>query len=145
MGESVTTWNPEDFGVPGSIATLIANPAFAEEHTTVVEDFLRATLHAYEYCGENAAECVESASSLSAAGYDVDHNTGIWETESELVGSSLPDGQDLGTVDFDLMKVQGDFLVEAGSIPSVPDLATIADNSFIEGVYADGSLVWPAP
>lgn len=144
-GEQVTLWNPEDYGVPGSIATTIVNPGFLAEHRSAVEDFLRAQLKAYAYCEEHAAECVADAAALSQAGYDTDHNVQVWQTESKLVDDSLPAGQVLGQVDVASLRTEGDFLVRMGQIPSVPDLGELVVPDLVTSLHADGQLVWPVP
>jgi len=145
MGEDVTLWNPEDYGVPGSIATTIVNPEFLTEHRTAVEDFLRAQLRAYAYCEDNTDECVADAAELSQAGYDTEHNVQVWQTESGLVDDSLPDGQVLGQIDDAAVQTEGDFLVQMGQIDAVPDLSTLVVPDLVTSLYTDGELVWPAP
>ncbi|MFD0481014.1 ABC transporter substrate-binding protein [Kineococcus sp. GCM10028916] len=144
-GEKVKLWNPEDYGVPGSIATTIVNPAFLKDHRSAVEDFLRAQLKAYAHCEDDASECVADAAELSQAGYDTDHNVQVWQTESKLVDDSLPQGQVLGQIDDTAVRTEGDFLVRMGQIPAVPDLTTLVVPDLVTSLYADGQLVWPAP
>jgi ABC-type nitrate/sulfonate/bicarbonate transport system substrate-binding protein len=144
-GEKITLWNPEDYGVPGSIATTIVNPGFLREHRSAVEDFLRAQLKAYDHCEQNAAECVGDAAELSQAGYDTEHNQQVWQTESGLVDGSLPAGQVLGQIDVDSVRTEGDFLVRMGQIPAVPDLSTLVVPDLVTSLYTDGQLVWPLP
>jgi len=145
LGDEVTQWNPEDYGVPGTIATTIANPTFLAEHRTAVEDFLRAQLRAYAHCEDAAEECVGYAADLAQAGYDTEHNVDVWTTESGLVDDSLPAGQVLGQIDTASMQTEGDFLVAMGQIDAVPDLDALVDPTVVTDLYADGRLVWPAP
>ncbi|WP_380175407.1 ABC transporter substrate-binding protein [Kineococcus sp. DHX-1] len=144
-GEKITEWNPEDYGVPGSMATTIVNPQFLAEHRTAVEDFLRAQLRAYAYCEEHADECVADAASLSQAGYDTAHNVQVWQTETKLVDSSLPAGQVLGQIDDASARTEGEFLVRMGQIPAVPDLTEVVVPDLVPSLYSQGQLVWPVP
>ncbi|WP_432540474.1 ABC transporter substrate-binding protein [Kineococcus sp. SYSU DK002] len=144
-GEEVTQWNPEDYGVPGSMATTIVNPRFLTEHRGAVEDFLRAQLKAYAYCEEHADECVADAAELSQAGYDTDHNVQVWQTEDRLVRDSLPAGQVLGQIDEAAVRTEGDFLVRMGQIPAVPDLSTVVVPDLVPSLYDGDRLVWPVP
>lgn len=144
-GEKVTEWNPEDYGVPGSIATTIVNPQFLSEHRTAVEDFLRAQLRAYSYCEQHADECVADAAKLSQAGYDTEHNVQVWQTETKLVDSSLPAGQVLGQIDDASARTEGEFLVQMGQIPAVPDLSKVVVPDLVPSLYSQGQLVWPVP
>ena len=145
MGQDVRQWNPEDHGVPGTIATTIANPRFLAAHRSAVEDFVRAQLKAYAYCEQHAAECVGHASDLAQAGYDDDHNVQVWQAESALVDSTLPPGQVLGQIDAASMQTEGDFLVRMRQIPAVPDLGALVDADLVPSLYSGGALVWPVP
>ncbi|PRY17814.1 ABC transporter substrate-binding protein [Kineococcus rhizosphaerae] len=144
-GEKITEWNPEDYGVPGSMATTIVNPAFLAAHRSAVEDFLRAQLKAYAYCEDHAAECVADAAKLSQAGYDSEHNVQVWQTETKLVDGSLPSGQVLGQIDDASVRTEGDFLVQQRQIDAVPDLSKVVVPDLVPSLYADGQLVWPVP
>ncbi|GAB3606113.1 ABC transporter substrate-binding protein [Conyzicola nivalis] len=142
----VTVWRPYDFGVPSSLGTVAVNPAFAEANPTAVEDFMRASLHAIDYCDENIDECVEYASVLSGEGYDVAHNIKIWETESEIITENQPDDRPIGLVDTANVDAISDFLVETDQITKAPaDVQSYFDNSFIENIYDGTTLIWPAP
>ena len=145
LGEDVKLWNPEDYGVPGSIAATIANPAFLAGHPTVVQDFLRAQLHAFQHCETAAAECVGFAAAAARSGYDTAHNVEVWKTEEGLVTSTLPAGQVLGQMDPAAMQTEGDFLLRMGQVTAVPDLTTVLDTTVVPALYANGALVWPAP
>ncbi|WP_432509231.1 ABC transporter substrate-binding protein [Kineococcus auxinigenes] len=145
LGEEVTEWNPEDHGIPGSIATTIVNPGFLAEHPTAVQDFLRAQLRAYAHCEQHAAECVGYAAELSQAGYDIEHEQRVWETETALVGSSQPAGQPLGAIDAATVRAEAKFLLGMGQIDAVPDVDALVAEDVVAGLYEDGELVWPAP
>ncbi|MEZ0492870.1 ABC transporter substrate-binding protein [Kineococcus sp. TBRC 1896] len=144
-GEEITEWNPEDYGVPGSMATTIVDPEFLSGHRSAVEDFLRAQLRAYTHCEQHADECVADAAELSQAGYDSEHNAQVWRTETELVDSSLPDGQVLGRIDDAAVRTEGEFLVQMGQIPAVPDLSQVVVPDLVPSLYSGGQLVWPVP
>jgi NitT/TauT family transport system substrate-binding protein len=146
-GEDVTVWRPYDYDVPGSLGALAVNPAFADEHPTAVEDFLRATFHAYEYCLEEDEECVEYAAALSGAEYDVDHNLTVWETETGVIADSTA-GRALGTLDLTNIDAIVDLLTEYDLLSApltAEDAHAFFDSSFGEAVYDGEELIWPAP
>ncbi|WP_353807638.1 ABC transporter substrate-binding protein [Agromyces sp. SYSU T00194] len=147
-GEDVTVWRPYDYGVPSSLGAFAANPEFAAEFPTVVEDFLRATFHAFEYCEDNAEECVGFTAELSGEGYDVDHNVNIWNTEAAIVRESQPEGAALGAIDTEnvvaIVDMLNDYSLLANDLPEDVALG-LFDTSFVEAISADGELVWPAP
>ncbi|QEO14930.1 ABC transporter substrate-binding protein [Agromyces intestinalis] len=147
-GDEVTVWRPYDYGVPGSLGALAANPEFAAEHPTVVEDFLRAAFHAFEYCADNAEECVGYAAEISGEGYDVDHNVAIWNTEVGIIADTRPAGADLGAIDPDNIAALAEMLDTYGLLttPLTADEANaFFDPSYVEAISADGEVVWPAP
>lgn len=147
-GEDVTVWRPYDYGVPSSLGALAVNPEFADEHPTAVEDFLRAAFRAFEYCEEEAAECVGYTAELSGEGYDVDHNVRIWETEAEIIRESQPEGAPLGAIDEDnvlaILAMLNDFSLIENDI-SEDDATRLFDPGFVHAIFADGELIWPAP
>jgi putative hydroxymethylpyrimidine transport system substrate-binding protein len=147
-GEEVTVWRPYDYDVPSSLGALAVNPAFAEEHPTAVEDFLRASFHAFDYCEQNSTECVDIAAGISGEGYDAAHNENIWNTEVEIIRESQPEGANLGAIDTDnvlaIVQMLEDFSLLENEIGDDEALG-LFDPSFVEAIFADGELVWPAP
>jgi len=142
----VTVWRPFDYGVPSSLGTVAVNPDFAAENPTAVEDFMRASLHAIDYCDENTAECVEFANVLSGEGYDVDHNIKIWGTESDIIRENQPEDRPIGMIDTANVDAISEFLVETDQISEAPaDVQSYFDTSFIENIYDGTTLIWPAP
>ncbi|MCE7003586.1 ABC transporter substrate-binding protein [Kibdelosporangium philippinense] len=147
-GTPVTAWRPYDYHVPGSLGGMAVNPAFAAKNPTAVQDFLRAGLHAYEYCSAKSEECVGYASDLSAGGYDKAHNLKIWQTETALVQETKPAATPLGTIDLNNVAALADLLARYSVLknPATAEQAkTYFDNSFVSAIYDSGKLVWPAP
>ncbi|TNM68474.1 ABC transporter substrate-binding protein [Streptomyces sp. NP160] len=147
MGDQVTQWNPEDYGVVGSFGQLIANPAFAQAHPTAVQDFVRALLHAHEVCQTQLQQCVQAAAEKSggSSGFDVTHNEQVFTTESKLVADSTPAGEPIGYVDPAALTAEGQVLVGSGELESVPDPASVFDDSYLRAVVgSDGAVVWPS-
>ncbi|GLY02087.1 MULTISPECIES: ABC transporter substrate-binding protein [Actinoplanes] len=145
-GTPATVWRPYDYEVPGSLGAMAVNPDFAAEHPTAVEDFLRAGLHAFEYCEANGAECVKAAADLTGAGYDEAQNLTIWQTEVGVIRESLKAGTALGTIDTGNVTALVTLLNTYAGTKITPADATAAfDGAFVESVYSGGTLVWPAP
>ncbi|GAB3601363.1 ABC transporter substrate-binding protein [Microbacterium tumbae] len=145
-GEEVTVWRPYDFDVPGSLGALAVNPSFAEENPTAVEDFLRAAFHAFEYCEENGEECVGYAAQISGEGYDAEHNLKVWETETEVIRESQTG--DLGAIDPANVEAVAEML-DTYSLLETPltgeEALAFFEPAFVEAIYEDGAVVWPAP
>lgn len=147
-GEEVTVWEPKDFDVPGSIGAFAANPDFASEHPTAVEDFLRAVFRAYQYCAEpgHVEECIGFQNEKAGAEADPEHETTVWTTETQVVADN-PLPVKWGSVDRDNVRALASLISEHGQVSVSPDQAAgWFDSSFADAVVADdGSVVWPAP
>lgn len=143
MGEEYNEWLPEDYGIVGSFGVMATHPEWADENSTVVEDFLRAMAKGFAYCQENGEECVGYAAELDEAGYDVDHNLRIWEAEQELVKASTPDGASIGYIDLSLTESEGDTLIDNGQLEDLPDLEPLFAPHYLEAVHVAAEVAWP--
>lgn len=147
-GEEVTVWEPKDFGVPGSIGAFAANPEFAEQHPTAVEDFLRAVFRAYQYCAEDAhvAECIGFQNERAGAEADPEHETTVWTTETRVIAEN-PLPVKWGSVDPANVRALAGLISQYGGVAVTPDQAAgWFDSSVADAVVDDsGAVVWPAP
>jgi NitT/TauT family transport system substrate-binding protein len=150
-GKDVTVWQPVDYGIPSSIGAMAVNPAFAAAHPHALQDILRASLHAYDYCSagqEHIAECVGYAAKLSGPTYDKALNATIWKTETQVVRDNPTPGQPLGGIDPGNVAKIVDMLHQFTIVPADVTAAKAEgwfDTSVAGSVYAAGKLVWPAP
>ncbi|BBA96209.1 putative NMT1/THI5 like protein [Actinacidiphila reveromycinica] len=150
-GKDVTVWQPVDYGIPSSLGAMAVNPAFAKAHPHAVQDVLRAALHAYAYCSSGAAhirECVGYAAGLSGPTYDKTLNTTIWRTETQVVRDNPTPGQPLGGLDLSNVTELVAMLHRFAIVPAGVTAARARgwfDTSYVDGLYAAGKLVWPAP
>ncbi|MBO0843429.1 MAG: ABC transporter substrate-binding protein, partial [Nocardioides sp.] len=87
QGKQVKVWQPSDFKVPGSLGAFAVNPAFAKAHPTAVQDVLRASFKAFQYCSDPAhiEECIGYQHDRAGAEDDKRHETAIWRTEAKMV------------------------------------------------------------
>lgn len=146
QGVKITQWNPEDFDVSGSFGAMSANRAFVRDHPTAAQDFMRASLHAFEHCRTAAEECVDLAAKRDTLGsYDVKHNQEVWATESELVVDSTPDGQPIGFLDLPATEAEAADAVTAKQLKKVPDVAKAFDGATLAAIHDGTKLLWPAP
>ncbi|MEU8820299.1 ABC transporter substrate-binding protein [Actinoplanes sp. NPDC048796] len=145
-GTPVTVWRPYDYKVPGSLGAMAVNPDFAAKNPTAVQDFLRAGLHAFEYCEEHGEECVKAAADLTGAGYDEKQNLAVWQTETKVVRDSLPTGAALGAIDTKNVTALAEMLNTYTKTSITPDQATSEfDPSYVSAIYQGDKLIWPAP
>ncbi len=145
-GEDVTVWEPKDFGVAGSIGSFAANPSFAADHPTAVEDFLRAVVHAYDHCVEDADECLGYQAELAGADSDPEHEKAVWATETQVVADNPLPGK-WGSVDLDNVTSLAGIISEYGGVAiSSQDAVSWFSNDYADAVVDDsGSVIWPAP
>lgn len=142
MGAEFNEWLPEDSGVTGSFGVMATSPAFAAQHPTAVEDYLRALAHAFDHCQENGAECVGYAADLAGEGYDAEHNLNVWNTERDLVTSFTPEGSPPGYIDLVMTEQEAMTLVENGELDSLPELEGYFDPTYLEAVHLAGEVSW---
>lgn len=145
-GHDIVEWDPDDYGVPSTFNAQVVNTAFAEEHPAAVADFLRASLHAYDWInadGANLDEALGWAEARSEAGYDVEVSRARWQREVELVDESLPEGWPVGWMDEAQWRPEAEVLARYDLIAAEPDLAAAFDTSFLESVTDSGTIRWP--
>ncbi|MEZ5233886.1 MAG: ABC transporter substrate-binding protein [Acidimicrobiales bacterium] len=140
-----TAFDPRDEDIPASFAVFTTSKSFAEEHPTAVADFLRASLKGFEYANANPTEAVAASLErtdqnlfLSEAG-----ETFRWDTERELVTSSTPAGQAVGSIDAEALQAELDALVSLGVLEEGEvDAAASIDSTFMDEITEDGELIW---
>ncbi|GAA1943760.1 ABC transporter substrate-binding protein [Microbacterium aquimaris] len=148
QGYEVTQWDPADYGIESAFNTQIVNNDFAEEHPTAVEDFLRASFAAYAWINESEAnldEALSYAEALSDAGYDLELSAERWHTEVALVEDSQPEGTVLGSQSVEQFTPEADMLVKYDLVTEAPDVEAAIQTQFVDALYEDGVLIWPAP
>ena len=150
-GYKVTVWQPVKYGIPSSLGAMAVNPAFAAAHPTAVEDLLRAAIHAYSFCSSGpsaVAQCVGYTAALSGPTYDTKLNEAIWTTETQVVKANPTPGQPLGGIDpaniGKLVALMHQFSIVSASV-TASEAAGWFTNRYIDAIYSDGHLVWPAP
>jgi NitT/TauT family transport system substrate-binding protein len=149
-GYKVTVWQPVKYGIPSSLGAMAVNPAFAKAHPTAVQDLLRAAIHAYDYCAAStahAAQCVGYTAKLSGPTYNALLNEAIWTTETQVVRENPTPGQPLGGIDPANVTKLVALLRQFGIVPAGVTPAKAApwfDDSYIDAIYKNGTLAWPA-
>ncbi|UDY22883.1 ABC transporter substrate-binding protein [Nocardioides sp. Kera G14] len=147
-GDKVTVWEPTKYGVPGSVGSIAVNADWAKKNPGTVEDFLRATFKAFQYCAEDAHvdECIGYQQKQNAdPSDDKDHEKDVWTTEAKLVADNpLPTGW--GTVDPDNVTVMvANVNSYMGGNVDQATASTWFTNDYVKAVVSsDGKVVWPA-
>ena len=144
-GFKIKGWDPDAFGIRGTFNSLITSRAFAAAHPSAVEDFLRATLHAYGWCHANIGSCLGDEQRLSSSGFDPTAERTRWGIESGLVDRHLLPGQGVGAESAAQFEPELRLLRADGLIPTSPDLSAVVAAQYVAAVERRGKVVWPAP
>ena len=147
-GYDVRMWDPAEFGVGGTFSTTIVNTAWGEAHPSAVEDFLRATYHAFNWMREseqNLDEAIAYSESVSQAGYDAAHEKNRWRSSSDLIVTNLLDGHGVGYQTTDLWQPEADDLLRFGIVTEALDVGSLQTSKYVDAIYDGPELIWPAP
>jgi ABC-type nitrate/sulfonate/bicarbonate transport system substrate-binding protein len=141
-GYKFREWDPASFGIKGAFNVFDVNRAWARAHPGALEDFLRATFHAFDYCLSHGLACVKDAAKYEP-GYDVQQNTQRWQVESRLVESSLLPGHGLGYEDLAQWEPDYQLLRQFHLVHKAVDLTSIIDAGYVDAIYHGRRLIWP--
>ncbi|GAB7005151.1 ABC transporter substrate-binding protein [Nocardioides sp. AN3] len=147
-GTPAKVWEPQDFGVPGSLGAFAANPDFLAKHPTAAQDFLRAAFKAYQYCADasHIEQCIGFQHDRAGADSDPQHETKVWQTETKVVADNPLPGR-FGSIDARNVAKLAGVVTQYGGVKVTPSQAAgWFDSSFSDAVVgADGTVIWPAP
>jgi len=148
QGHAVTEWDPEAYGIHSTFNVLVANQKWAAAHPSAVQDFLRATLHAFNWINQsdgNLDRALGFAQALSTAGFDLASSKERWKIEAKLIADSQPASAALGHIADPQWQPEADMLVRAKLVSRTPAVAAAHDNSYLDAIYTGRTLIWPAP
>jgi ABC-type nitrate/sulfonate/bicarbonate transport system substrate-binding protein len=142
---TVKEWDPNTFGINGTFNTIIGSPTWVDAHPTAVQDFLRATFHAYSGCVADPQRCVADGAKAQGSGYDSAQNLQEWQAQTEEVTQSQPPGTGLGYQSVAQWQPEATLLLADHLIKKAPDLAALIDNGPLMAIEQGGQVIWPAP
>ncbi|MDR3475988.1 MAG: ABC transporter substrate-binding protein [Devosia sp.] len=148
MGYKITEWDPDTYGIHSTFNTQIVNTDWAKKHPTAVEDFLRASFHAFDWIsasGANLDEALAYAASLSDAGYDIAKSKVRFGVEQELIAKTQPADTGVGWQDAKQWQPEADALVRFKLVKTAPDIGAAQNDSYVNAIYKGKTLIWPAP
>lgn len=137
---------PSAFGVRGTFNVQVVNSAFLAAHRSVVADFLRAELHAFNYCAAHAKACVAGeakAAAVDGVPYDKTHNLAEWRFEVALARKHHLQGKGIGVQSFAEWRPEAAALLAHRIVSSLPLLAKVEDTTLAAALYKGAALVWP--
>lgn len=145
LGDAIREWDPDAYGIPGTFNTLVANPAFARAHPTAIEDFLRATFHAYDWCHSHLGTCLQQEAARAPGQLDATTERSRFTIESGLVDDHLLPAAGVGAESVAQFAPVEQLLRRDGLITSSPDLAAVVAPRYVAAVEDGGHVTWPAP
>jgi NitT/TauT family transport system substrate-binding protein len=137
---------PSQFGVKGTFNVQIFNARFLALHEQAVRDFMRAELHAFDYCVAHPKSCIEieeRAARTAGSVYDVSHEEAVWNLESALALRHTLPGMGVGVESKSEWEPEATALRQYGIVKSSPPLSKWEDSSIVEPLYNGKTLIWP--
>lgn len=144
-GHPVKVWQPADYGIPSSLGSFAINPAYGKAHPTAVQDFLRATFEAFQFCGQpsHVDQCIAIEHAYAGPTDDATHEKAVWQTEYAMATQS-PTPTGFGTVDEqNVGKLATLLSTYGGQKVSAQQAESYFDNSYVDAVVHDGKVDWP--
>jgi NitT/TauT family transport system substrate-binding protein len=145
---AIHEWTPAQFGIAGTFNTMVANGTFVKTHPTAATDFLRAELHAINYCEGHVARCVaieRNAATGSGASFDVGHATAEWNLSVSLMKHHSLVGRGIGVQTTAEWQPEATALRTFKVLASVPSLKKAENTAIVASLYQGTHLIWPAP
>ncbi|HEX4982308.1 MAG TPA: ABC transporter substrate-binding protein, partial [Ilumatobacteraceae bacterium] len=150
-GIDFTLFDPTAEGVPGTFGVIYTNRTFITEHPSAAQDFVRAAM-------AGLADAIADPAAASAIAIELINGNGNpnflspegeafrWETESQLIVDTTPDGTMVGVPDPAVLQEELDTYAEVGLFGDgeTPQAEDWIDASLISAVYHDdGSIIYP--
>lgn len=149
-GESFDVYDPDDYDIPGSFGIIYTSRAFLDEHRSVVEDFMRATMRGLaEAIADPEAAAAVAVERINGNGnpnfLSPEGETFRWATDAATIVASTPDGSDIGVPDGDALEQQVDAYAEVGYFGDgdTPEVEGRYDPDLVANLYHDGAAIWP--
>jgi putative hydroxymethylpyrimidine transport system substrate-binding protein len=142
-GKDFRTWKPSQFGIGGTFNVQVVNTAFLKAHRGAVRDFLRAELHAFDYCATRASTCVGYVAKAAGSSYNVAHEIKEWQFETALATRHALPGKGIGVESTSEWVPASSALVRYHLVPAPVDLSVAEDTALASSLYAGRTLIWP--
>ena len=143
-GYKIHEWDPGAFGLRGTFNVLDVSRTWAKAHPGPLEDFLRATFHAFYWCRSHVTTCVRDAARYQV-GYSLGQNAQRWRIESGEVMATLIPGHGVGFESQPQWQPEYKLLLADHLIAHPVALASIMTPVYVESIYRGRALLWPGP
>jgi ABC-type nitrate/sulfonate/bicarbonate transport system substrate-binding protein len=139
-------YTPADYKINGTFNVQVANTTFLKKHPATVADFLRAELHAFDYCSTHEAGCVSlegQAASAAGGSFSASHALAEWKIEVNLALHHHLAGQGIGVQSVAEWQPEATLLKNLHVVKAVPKLSTAEDTALAASLYKGTKLIWP--
>jgi NitT/TauT family transport system substrate-binding protein len=145
-GAKFNEFTPAQYGVSGTYNVVFFNASFLAAHRGAVQDFMRADLHAFDYCEINQRACVSiEAGYAKSAGNDFSfgHALQVWRLEAALSSQHTLRGQGIGVQSEAEWQPEAGEVTRFGLAKSLPPLSQVEDTELVAELYRGSHLIWP--
>lgn len=151
-GISYSTFDPTNFGIPGSFGVIYTNATFVTDHPTAAIDFMRATMRGlHDAIADPSAAATEAVKLLDATGnpysFTAEGELARWNVESALVSTGASPSMPPGVPHRQRLTDEVDVYAKLGVYAGItPDAAGLIEPDLVGEVYdANGKVIWPIP
>ncbi|MGI9644800.1 MAG: ABC transporter substrate-binding protein [Ilumatobacteraceae bacterium] len=145
-------FDPLDSGIPGSFGAIYTDLAFVADHPTAAEDFVRATMMGLaDAVADPEAAANTAVDLINASGnpnfLSPEGEVFRWQTDSQLILATTPEGTGLGVPDDTMLQAELDAYAAVGLFGDAPtpDAASRLGSDIIASIYGvDGIVIWPS-
>lgn len=148
QGKAFNEFTPSEFGVAGTYNVMGFNGTFLKTHPRAVADWMRADLHALDYCIAHQSQCVaiEHQAAVAAgegSAFPLRLENEVWRYESALIVHHTLPGAGYGVESYGEWTPEARQLVQFGVSKTVPSVDKWEDPSLVAGLYRGKNLIWP--
>jgi ABC-type nitrate/sulfonate/bicarbonate transport system substrate-binding protein len=142
QGIAVRLFDPTTYGIPSFGLTYMTNRDFVTTRPDVVKRFLRAALKGIEDAIADRDGAIDIVMKY-APGEDRAHQRYMLDTEIEAAQNDQTRARGIGATSKEQWSALESFLADYGAIPKRVDVTTVYNDSFVNGLYKGGKLIWP--
>jgi NMT1/THI5 like len=150
-GLAFDLYDPVDYDIPGSFGVIYTSRSFLEQHRSVVEDFMRATMRGLaDAIADPAAAAAVAVERINGHGnpnfLSPEGETFRWATDAQTIVSTTPESSHIGVPVGSELERQIDEYADVGYWGN--DTPPAADGRYDPGLVAslyddEGTVIWP--
>jgi ABC-type nitrate/sulfonate/bicarbonate transport system substrate-binding protein len=136
-------WTPAQFGVPGTFNVQVVNRFFLAQHPDAVANFLRAELHAFNYCTTQPTVCVGFLAKAEGPSFNVAHGLAEWKIERSLALGHHLSGKGTGIQSQAEWAPEAHALLQYKLVAKAVNLSATENTTIAASLYRGTALIWP--